>query len=338
MSPRTRTLVTLGKLAVAVVVAIALFAVVLSAIKNPIDVETNTYTAEFTDASGLHENGDIRTKGVRIGKITSIELVRKLGRSVARVEFSLDRAYQLHDNTVLAVKYQNLTGVRYIDLTVPKQPGKPVHSLSADVTKPSFDITQLFNGLQPVLSTMSTDEINLFMDNALTLLQGDGTGLTPMLDQTQRLADLARDREQVIATLVANMSRIADSMGGRSPQVIEFLRSLSFPIAKAMTVLHEFPKTAAFGPEFLTPVHRLITQLGLTRDLDIEQLVQGAFASVADAADALRLLPPALAGLRLPQLSTPAAGALACSNGAAELPAEVEVLLNGSEVVLCAPH
>ncbi|WP_067856107.1 MlaD family protein [Nocardia shimofusensis] len=338
MSPRARMLVTLAKLGVAVVVAIALFTVVLSAIKNPIDVETRSYTAEFTDASGLHVNGDVRTRGVRIGKIHAIDLVHDLGRSVARVEFSLDSDYRLYDNTVLAVKYQNLTGVRYIDLDTPEQPGHQVEHLSADVTRPSFDITELFNGLQPVLSTMSTDEVNAFMENALTLLQGDGGGLTPMLDNVARLADLAHDREQVIATLVDNMSRIADAMGGRSPQVNAFMHSLSFPIAKAMTVLDEFPKTAAFGPEFLTPVHQLLIQLGLTRDLNVEQLVGQAFASIPDAAEALSLLPPALAGLQLPQLSTPAAGALQCSNGVAHLPTEVEVLLNGSEVVLCAPR
>ena len=335
MSPRVTMFVTLAKLAVAVVVSIALFAIVLSAIRNPVDGETSSYTAEFTDVSGLHVNGDVRTKGVRIGKVRSIELNRRDGRSVAEVEFSLEKPYRLFDNTVLAVKYQNLTGVRFIDLDAPEQAGIEVRRLPVAATQSSFDITELFNGLQPVLNTMSTEEINTFMENAITLLQGDGTGLAPMLDSVQRLTDLAQDREQVISTLVGNMSRIADSMGGRSPQVVQFLHSLSFPIAKAMTVLEEFPKTAAFGPEFLTPVHRLLTQLGLDRDLDIDQLLGRAFASIPSAAEALRLLPVAFAGLQLPQLTTPAAGAMNCGNGVAQLPTEVRVLLNGSEVVVC---
>ncbi|MEV5835932.1 MlaD family protein [Nocardia sp. NPDC052112] len=338
MSPRIRLITILAELGVAAAVAVVLFAIILSAIKNPVEGETSTYTAEFTDVSGLHVNGDIRTKGVRIGKVRSIELTRKDGRSIAEVEFSLEKPYQLVDNTILAVKYQNLTGIRYIDLQAPEQPGRQVRHLTTAMTRPSFDITELFNGLQPVLNTMSTDEINTFMQNAITLLQGDGSGLTPMLDSVQQLADLAHDREQVISTLTANMSRISDSMGGKSPQVIEFLHSLSFPIAKAMTVLKEFPKTAAFGPEFLTPVHRLITQLGLTRDLDIDKLLGQAFASIPQAAEALRLLPVAFAGLQLPQLSTPAAGSMNCSSGVAKLPTEVNILLNGSEVVVCNGH
>ncbi|MBF6277481.1 MULTISPECIES: MlaD family protein [Nocardia] len=337
MSPRTKMFLTLGKLATAAVLAVVLFSIILSAIKNPVRGDTRSYSAEFTDVSGLHVNGDIRTKGVRIGKVSAIDLTRRNGASTAEVTFSLEKPYELRDTTVLAVKYQNLTGIRYVDLEEPEQSGRAVHHLGTDRTRPSFDITQLFNGLQPVLSTMSTDEVNTFMQNAITLLQGDGTGLAPMLDSVQKLTDLAHDREQVISTLVTNLSRISDSMGGKSPQVMEFMKSLSFPIAKAMTVLGEFPKTAKFGPEFLTPVHQLITELGFSRDVDVDKLLTQAFASLPQAADALRLLPVALAGLQMPQ-TTAAPAAMNCTHGIAELPTEVEVLLNGSEVVVCKAH
>jgi phospholipid/cholesterol/gamma-HCH transport system substrate-binding protein len=335
MNPRRKTLANLIKLAVACVVAGLLFTIVVNAIKNPVQGRTRSYSADFTDVSGLHVNGDVRIEGVRVGKVESIGLVRVGGRSIAEVGFTLEKQYAVYDNTVLAVKYQNLTGIRYLDLQEPQRPGHPVGHLGADRTRPSFDITELFNGLQPVLTTMSTDEINTFMQNAIGLLQGDGSGLAPMLDSVQHLADLAHDREQVISTLVANMSRISDTMGGRSPQVLEFLRSLSFPMASAMTVLTEFPKTALFGPEFLTPVYRLITEIGLNRDFDVDTLLRHAFASAPAAAQALGLLPVAMAELQLPQWADSHA-ALECSHGTAVLPAEVAVLLNGSEVVVCA--
>ena len=34
------------------------------------------------------------------------------------------------------------------------------------MTQPSFDITALFNGLQPVIATLSPDDINTFAENA----------------------------------------------------------------------------------------------------------------------------------------------------------------------------
>ncbi len=210
--------------------------------------ETNSYTAEFTDVSGLGAHGDIRTKGVRIGKVESVELIRDGGRSLAEVHFTMEKPYQLTSDTILAVKYQNLTGVRYIDAEFPENPGGAVDRLPADKTRASFDITELFNGLQPVLATMSTDDINTFTENAISLLQGDGNGLSPMLEDAQKLAGLAHDREQVISTLTGNLARISDSMGGRSPEVVEFLRFGEFPDREGYDGYRRVPEDGCVRP------------------------------------------------------------------------------------------
>ena len=334
MKPHMKLGLTALKLGVVAVVAALLFVIVVNAMKSPVEGDTRAYTAQFTDVSGLHENGDVRTRGVQIGKVTSVELTSQDGHTLAQVAFTLKEPYELTNTTELAVKYQNLTGARYVELTVAENPGTPVGHLTTANTKPSFDITQLFNGLQPVLTTMSTDEINDFTENAISLLQGDGGGLAPMLESADKLAAMARDRQQVLSTLTANMARIADTMGSRSPQVMDFLDSLNYSIEDAMTVLDKFQKTAVFGPQFMRPLFRLIEQLGLTHDMDVDQMLTNAFESLPAAADALRLLPASIAGLQLPQVSATSAN-VSCTNGVATLPTTVQVLLNGSEVVVC---
>lgn len=335
MTTRATYLATIVKLVIAAIISVMLFALVISAMRSPVDGPTRSYTAEFSDVSGLGSNGDIRTRGVRIGKVESIDLHRRDGNTIAEVRFTMEEPYTLTDETTLSVKYQNLTGVRYIDADFGAGGGTPVDHVALDRTRPSFDITELFNGLQPVLATMSTEDINRFAENAISLLQGDGGGLAPIMDDAQKLADLAADREQVLSTLADNLARIADSMGGRSDSVVEFLRSVSFPIGKAMTVLDEFPKTASYGPQFLTPVKRLLDAYGLQPGANVDQMIAEAFASLEEAADAIRLLPPAVAGLQLPA-SAPAGSGAGCTHGVAQLPTDVQVLLNGSEVVVCS--
>lgn len=332
MNTRTSFLLVLVKLGVAVAVSAVLFVLVLAAMRSPVAGETRSYTAEFSDVSGLGSNGDIRTRGVRIGKIESIELVSDNGATVAEVHFTMELPYELSDDTVLSVKYQNLTGVRYVDADFGDGGGTTVDRVGLENTRPSFDITDLFNGLQPVLVTMSTEEINRFSENALAVLQGDGSGLEPMLDDTQRLADLASDREQVISTLADNLARISDSMGGRSSGVVEFMRSVGYPIASAMTVLDEFAKTASYGPYFLTPIKRLLDAYDLGPGFDVEGAVATAFSSLDEAARAFTLLPASVAGIQIPT----SAGAGGCEHGLAHLPTDVDVLLNGSEVVVCS--
>ncbi|WP_433598269.1 MlaD family protein [Nocardia sp. CA-135953] len=338
MKQSTRTLIRVVQLTIAAVITVLLFTITINAIRNPVSDATAMYTADFTDVSGLHVDGDVRTKGVLIGKVESIDLVHQSGQSIAKVRLTLKKPYLLTDHSVLAVKYQNLTGIRYLDMSEPNGPGKPTDHLTTAMTKPSFDITQLFNGLQPVLNTMSTDEVNTFTQNVISMLQGDGNGLAPIMDSVQKLGDYAHNREQVISILTANLNRMSQTMGGKSSDVMNFLRSMSIPVGRALSVLDEFTKTDAFGPAFTRPIDRMLIDLGLDPELDVDKFLQAAFpAGVPAVADALRLLPNAFVGLQLPAVNAHP-NAMKCSNGIAVLPTDVQILLNGSEVTVCNAH
>ncbi|NMO03743.1 MCE family protein [Gordonia sp. TBRC 11910] len=334
MSQRTRTLVSALKVAVVAVITVMLFVLVLNAMRNPVDAKTSDFSAEFTDASGLHVNGDVRMKGMRIGKVNAVELKQDdTGKPIAHVDFSMDKKFTLTDTTKLAIKYQSLTGVRYLDVAQDSTPGRPVSSIDAQHTTPSYDITLLFNGLQPVLSTMNTDQINEFSRNAIALLQGDGDGLGPMLDSAAKLADYATDRQKVISVLTANMARIADSMGGRSRNVLGFLEAANIPISNGMKVLNEFQKTATTGPALVEPIYRILAAMGFNEQFDIDTFLRNAYHSMSDALASFKLMPSALAGLTVSQNT---GASKKCSKGKAQIPGDVKVLLGGSEVVLCA--
>jgi len=200
------------------------------------------------------------------------------------------------------------------------------------MTQPSFDITVLFNGLQPVLATLSPEEINTFTDNAIAFLQGDGSGLEPMLDSIHKLTAFVADRQQVVATLVRNLSTLADGVSGRSQYLIQILDELELPISQAMAVLDEFRKSQVAGRDFTRSVLRLLAAAGLRPGIDVDKAFDRAFTNVYDAAEAIKrtpviwdnIPPPAEDGAPAP-----------CSHGRAQLPEAMDVLLNGQRVVLC---
>lgn len=338
MSRRTRTIVNAAKLAVAATVTCVLLIVIINAITNPIDGPTTSYTADFTDVSGLHVNGDIRFKGTLVGKVDSIDIVRDQGLSAARVQMSLHDSYSLTEATTLAIKYQNLTGVRYVDLSAPVGDRTAfVSHIPVDKTKPSFDITELFNGLEPVLRTMSTDEVNQFADNAITFLEGDGRGLAPMLDSVQRLSEFATDRQTLISTLAANLSRVAEGFGGDSEEAITFLQYANYSVGQTMSVIDLFEGTAVLGPQFTGPIHRILVALGISRDFDLDEFIRSHIPDITTAIESLRMVPGALAALNAPAVQNES-GALSCSNGPVNLPSDVTVFLGGSGVIVCNPR
>ncbi|WP_422336352.1 MlaD family protein [Rhodococcus sp. (in: high G+C Gram-positive bacteria)] len=332
MSVPTRVLVPLLKLLVAGIAAVMLFVLILNAIKNPVEGTTSSFSADFTDVSGLHENADVRIRGVKVGKVTGLELGQDKGESFATVAFTLSEPNTLTTSSSLAVKYANLSGVRYVDITGPAD-GTPVTHASTAMTVPSFDVTQLFNGLQPVLETLSPAELNEFSENALTILQGDGQGMGPMLESIEKLSRYTVDRQQVISALVTNLARISETMGGKSPQILEFIRYLQAPIDSAFGVLDQFQKAAAFGPSFMGAVDNLLIGLGINEDLDIDRMLAAAIPDVDQMVETLRILPSFLRGLQTQVVGK--GDDQGCAFGQASLPELPRVLFGGAEVLVC---
>ncbi|MBD0863514.1 MCE family protein [Gordonia sp. zg691] len=323
----------LTKFVCAALVGVLMAILIVNAIRNPSEESGREYTAEFADTSGLHPNSDVRIRGVRAGKVTAVELDQGPESTTSRVTFTLSDDHRITESSSAAVKYANLAGVRYLDVIDADADGREVGHLPADRTVPSFDITRLFNGLQPALETLGPEEVNEFTGNAVALLQGDGGGLEPMLDSVAKLSRYAADRERVIVTLADNMAAISDSLGGRSPQIIEILRELERPVVASLSVLDEIPKAATYGPQFMGAVSDILIGLGLQPTTDFDALISESFGSVDDMLRSFQLLPTLARGLK--QLSASEEAGSRCSKGTLDLPALQNLMLNESGVVLC---
>ncbi|WP_319449713.1 MULTISPECIES: MlaD family protein [unclassified Mycobacterium] len=330
-----KPLAALWRFTLAALVGIFLLVVIANTIRQPVAVATHTYNAEFTDVSGLHEGADVRVRGVRVGKVDGIELKRTDGRSLAAVRFTLDRRYSIVPTSRLAVRFQALTGLRYLDVADAVEgdaTANRVDNVPSTMTQPSLDVTTLFNGLQPVLVALNPDEINTFTDNAASFLAGDGSGLGPMLDSMRKLTALVSNREQVISTLVQNLATLADGVHGRSDYLIQILQLVKVPIESGMTVLDEFRKSQIYGPDFVDAALRLLDNAGIKPGIDIGTALDKAFTNVYDNIDAIKRVPAIWENIQPPaQVGTPAP----CSHGRAELPLPMDVLLNGRKVMLC---
>lgn len=346
-----KPIAALWRLSVSAAVAVVLFILIANAITQPTGAEVRSYTADFTDASGLHLDADVRVRGVRVGKVESVELQRNRGQSTAAVRFSLDKRYGVVAGTKLAIKYQALTGLRYVDVenaTEKYSAADLVTHVTIAMTQPSFDITGLFNGLQPVIATLNPDELNTFAANAASYLSGDGGGLAPMLTSIRKLTRFVADRERTISALMHNLSDVADAMGTHSKDLIQLVDLVNRPVDGALTVLDEFRKSQLYGSEFTDAVLRMLTNMGFPRGAnsgaqfvygtpdhdatDIDSGLDRAFTVIDDLTDAFKLVPVMWENIPAP----PQGGeALPCSRGHAQLPEQMDILLNGRKVVLC---
>src|SRR5205085_4871353 len=113
-SSSQRFVAPLVKLAAFGVVTALATATLAATIANRTGGATSTYRAEFTDATGLLRGDDVRIAGVRVGQVGRIRIVR---RDVAEVTFTVDAGRPLPDTALAKIRYRNLVGQRYLELS-----------------------------------------------------------------------------------------------------------------------------------------------------------------------------------------------------------------------------
>ncbi|PXX58455.1 phospholipid/cholesterol/gamma-HCH transport system substrate-binding protein [Nocardia tenerifensis] len=317
-------------------VMIVLLIVVLQVIERPVEGETDSYTAEFTDANGLKAGDDVRVYGVRVGKVGNIRLTG----SLASVQFSVGREHKVFDNSTLAIRYQNLSGERYLDIQQPDQAGNrraPGRVIGVDHTVPAFDITTVFNGLEPVLAQLTPADLNQFATSMLAVIEGSGTGMGPALDAIEKLSGYVTDRQTVITTLVRNLGLISEHLGGKSGNAVQLLTQLTaifVNLTQKVGGLIEFSQKI---PPVLIPAENLLATVGFTpgTNPDLENLLRVAFPDPNETVATLSRLPVVLQQLSA-AIPSPVPGLQpACSNGNAQAPQPLQLLIAGQRIALC---
>ncbi|MGV9412884.1 MlaD family protein [Nocardia sp. NPDC003693] len=307
---------------------------VLTAISRPVSGETENHEALFTDANGLKVGDDVRMYGVQVGKIKEIELAG----AQALVRLSVKTDAPIYDNSKLAIRYQNLTGQRYIDLQQQPAPGTRLAAdsrIGTDRTVPSFDVTSLFNGLKPVLATISPESINQFSASMVALIEGDGSGIGPAMDAIGKLAAHVENRQQVIGTLIRNMSDLDDRLSGRIHYLVPLLARLSDIFEALQANIGGLAQFAMTAPSVLGPIDSLLRTLGISSGNDVDALIRQIFPDAREAVEVFGRLPAVLTAADAAAPANATGWKPVCAKGNAELPELVQVLISGQRVAIC---
>lgn len=322
--------------AVATVCAILL----LTALRSPVNGAVSHYSATFTDVSGLDVGNDVRISGVQVGKVEGIQLE---GRT-ARVDFSALNEHPVYRNTIAAVRYQNLLGQRYVELVQTASSGERAgqrlpegSAIPVGQTVPSFDITKLFNGFRPVFQTLDAAQLNQFGENLLRLIQGDDTGIGPVLRDLDVISKYAVNRQAVITLLLHNLSDLSHDLGGKSQQLFNLINALNDALATFTLKAEQFRTSI----DIELPMMRSLVQVLQTAERGFDAstsplygMATRMFPQTPTVIAGLSLTPTLIQGLR-DSLVDDERPAYTCSNGEVQLPGIGEVSFAHQGLVVC---
>ncbi|KZM70040.1 MlaD family protein [Nocardia terpenica] len=208
-----------------VVVSLLLIAVMWNTLAHSVSGPTDRYSAVFTDVLGLRAGDDVRMAGVRVGAVDAIDLIRdpKTHRYLARVTMRVQRTQTLYGTTKALVRYQNLIGQRYVALA-PGDKGDPAPlragaSIPPERTEPSFDISGLLNGFQPLFENLQPQRVNELSETFVQALQGDRVSLSSFIVQAAAVAADFERRDAILADVIANLSGTMRGLAARGDEL-----------------------------------------------------------------------------------------------------------------------
>ncbi|MDI9932673.1 MCE family protein [Rhodococcus sp. IEGM 1354] len=310
--------------------------VVVTALRTPVSGPISTYAATFDDVSGLYEGDDVRMSGVQIGKVDSVEL----DGTTARVTFGVESNRAVYDTTHAAVRYQNLLGQRYVELMQDgSEPGDVMpagSTIPLDNTVPSFDITELFDGFRPIFDTLDTDQLNLFAENILRMVQGDGSGIAPVLRDIDSITTFAEQREAIIALLIDNLGRISQTIGGKSASVADLVEQLTSLVSRLSTEMEHVLSSLDQANYGLTPLVGLAEQLRDAYDggyAPVDGALRRLIPQTDQVTELLALAPSLLTSLNQ-RIPGPGQN-YTCSRGQQDIPGIGQIVLGNQKLVVC---
>ncbi|OMC05477.1 MCE family protein [Mycolicibacterium fortuitum] len=232
-SARTdRTMLKVSIFTIAMLLVAAMLVVVFGEFRF---ASSNRYHATFSEASRLKAGQDVRIAGVPVGTVNAIKLNPD---NTVDVTFDVNKRYQLYTSSQAKVRYENLVGDRYLEIT--SGPGElrklpPDGTLPQQNTQPALDLDALLGGLRPVMKGLDGNKVNEISNAVIELLQGQGGALANMLTSTSAFTQNLAARDQLIGDVITNLNTVlgtVDEKGAQFDSSVDELQKLVSGLAE----------------------------------------------------------------------------------------------------------
>src|ERR1700729_2512645 len=213
---------------VAFTVASLAFVFILVTVFGQFRFDTRTsYSAVFSNVSGLKGGNFVRIAGVEVGKVSDLKLEKD---GTVHVNFAIDEGLRLTEGTKASVRYENLIGDRYLALEDGPGPPRrlqPGATIPLARTSPALDVDALIGGFRPLFRALDPDQVNALSGQLLRVFQGQGGTIASVLAQTSALTTTLAGRDDLIGQVITNLNTVLGTFAERDGQFAEGLDRLS---------------------------------------------------------------------------------------------------------------
>ena len=239
----------IGAIAVAVAL-LALFAA-MNLQKFP-GLRGTSYTAELSDGSGLRPGNMVQIAGVRVGRVSELELDGD--RVIAH--FTVDAGREFGNESTASVEVLNLLGEKFLNL-------KPAggEAMEEDGTIPlertdaSYDIVKVFTRLSDTTEEIKIPQLQRALSAVGTTMNRTSDEADATFDGLSRLSQTIASRDEELGQLLKRARSVTELLAERKGDIVALLKDGDL-------ILQELRKRRAAIHDLLLGTARLSRELG----------------------------------------------------------------------------
>jgi len=179
-----------------------------------------SYRAAFRDASGLAAGNEVRVAGVRVGKVTGVDLARHGNQPYVRVTFRLDDgSVRLGTRTEATIRIKTILGQKYLGLA-PDGPGRLAEDaeIPLDRTASPFDVMQAVTGLAGTLDQIDTTQLATAFTTLAQAFADTPASVQSSLAGLSRLSKTVADRDAELRALLIRAHAVTGVLAQRDEE------------------------------------------------------------------------------------------------------------------------
>jgi phospholipid/cholesterol/gamma-HCH transport system substrate-binding protein len=179
-----------------------------------------TYSAEFSEAAGLVPDDEVRIAGVKVGKVSDVDLE---GDRVV-VTFKVKDAW-VGDRSSAAIKIKTVLGQKYLALEPDgREVLDPADRIPRERTTAPYDVLEAFRGLAETTNRIDTAQLAQSFEVIANTFADTPDDVRGALNGLQSLSKTISSRDDQLAQLLDNTKQISQTLADRDREVVKLLR------------------------------------------------------------------------------------------------------------------
>ena len=212
---RERNPVVIGAVGLAVIAAMLLLAFNIDTL--PL-LAGQSHSAALSEAGGLKAGDDVRIAGVKVGKVTAVDLEG----SHVRVDFRVGRSTELGSQTSATVRIKTILGQKFLALE-PAGKGDLSQEIPLSRTTPAYDVVEAFSDLATTTEDIDTGQLATALDTVANTFRDSPEEVRAAVDGLGRLSRTVASRDAQLRELLQHANGVTGVLADRNKELVSLL-------------------------------------------------------------------------------------------------------------------